>query len=191
MAGIFKITNRINGHVYIGNAKNPKRELGRFKNNKNTDIKNHPVCKDIEKYGNDKFDFSVLEECTAGKIKDRQIYYINLYDAKEIEPFPRKPRTLGNGLVEHTKKMKTDPQYREKIIKKYKNNRPNAISVDMIDKDTGERIRQFPKLMDGAAWIRTNTKYAKADYATINKVCKGTGKTAYGYRWRYTKNNDA
>jgi group I intron endonuclease len=188
MPGIFKITNKVDGSVYIGNAPNPKMELGRFRSNKKTDSnKVHPLCEDIEKYGYDKFDFSVLEECTAGKIKDRQIYYIDLFNAKEVEPFPRRRRTLGKGLVEHSKKMKTDPKYREGIIEKYKRNRPNAICVDMMDKDTGEIIRQFPKLMDGAAWIRKNTKYFKADYATINKVCKGAGKTAYGYKWRYTK----
>lgn len=81
--------------------------------------------------------------------------------------------------------MKADSVYRAKIIQRYKENRPNAIAVDMLDKETKEIIRSFSKLMDAAAWIRENTDYKKADYATINKVCKGRGKTAYGYAWRY------
>lgn len=73
------------------------------------------------------------------------------------------------------------------MVEKYKKNRPNAIAVDMIDKETLEVVKTFPKIMDGANWIRENTAYKKADYATINKICKKQGKTAYGYKWRYVK----
>lgn len=93
----------------------------------------------------------------------------------------------GIGLKKHIEKMKTDPVYHQMMVEKYKNNRPNAIAVDMLDKDTMEIIMTFPKIMDGASWIRENTSYKKADYATINKICKKQGKTAYGYKWRYTK----
>lgn len=94
---------------------------------------------------------------------------------------------MGAGLKKHIEKMKTDPEYRKKMIEKYKSNRPNAIEIDMLDKDTMQIIMTFPKIMDGAAWIRQNTSYVKADYSTINKICKKQGRTAYGYRWRYTK----
>ena len=91
------------------------------------------------------------------------------------------------GLKRHVEKMKTDPEYRKRMVEKYKNNRPNAIEIDMLDKETMEIIKTFPKIMDGATWIRENTPYVKADYATINKICKKQGKTAYGYKWRYTR----
>lgn len=94
---------------------------------------------------------------------------------------------VGVGLKKHIEKMKTDPEYRQIMVEKYKNNRPNAIEIDMLDKDTMRIIKTFPKIMDGAAWIRENTSYVKADYATINKICRKQGKTAYGYKWRYTK----
>lgn len=93
----------------------------------------------------------------------------------------------GEGLKKHIEKMKTDPEYRQLMVEKYKNNRPNAIEIDMLDKETMQIIKTFPKIMDGAAWIRENTPYVKADYATINKICKKQGKTAYGYKWRYTR----
>lgn len=112
-------------------------------------------------------------------------------DAMGAVPLQKKKRkvspNVGLGLKKHTERMKTDPEYRKIMVEKYKNNRPNAIAVDMLDKDTFEIVMTFPKIMDGAAWIRENTRYTKADYATINKICKRQGKTAYGYRWRYTK----
>lgn len=94
---------------------------------------------------------------------------------------------VGLGLKKHVEKMRTNPEYRQMMVEKYKKNRPNSIAVDMMDKETLEVIMTFSKIMDGASWIRENTSYKKADYATINKICKKQGKTAYGYKWRYVK----
>lgn len=88
-----------------------------------------------------------------------------------------------NNLKKHKEKMQSDKEYYNQMIEKYKANRPNAVSVYMIDKDTNNIIMEFPKLMDAAKWIRENTEYSKADYSTISKVCKGRGKTAYGFKW--------
>lgn len=94
---------------------------------------------------------------------------------------------VGLGLKKHVEKMRNNPEYRQMMVEKYKKNRPNSIAVDMIDKETLEVVMTFSKIMDGASWIRENTSYKKADYATINKICKKQGKTAYGYKWRYVK----
>lgn len=99
----------------------------------------------------------------------------------------KKSPNVGLGLRKHVEKMRNDPEYRQEMVQKYKNNRPNAVPIDMLDKDTMRLIMTFPKIMDGAAWIRENTSYVKADYATINKICRKQGKTAYGYKWRYSK----
>lgn len=87
--------------------------------------------------------------------------------------------------ISHKERMKTDEEYRKKCIESMKANKPNAIKVNMVDKDTSEVLKTFDKLMDAAKWIRENTNYEKADYSTINKVCKGQSKTAYGYKWAY------
>ncbi len=125
----------------------------------------------------------VIEEISKGDT-------LSSMDEKNFKGKNRKKMkspNAGLGLRKHAEKMRTDPEYRQMMIEKYKNNRPNAIAIDMVDKDTMEVIMTFPKIMDGAAWIRENTDYKKADYATINKICKNQGKTAYGYKWRYTK----
>ncbi len=109
---------------------------------------------------------------------------------KGLEPEKKKRKVspnVGLGLKKHVDKMRNNPEYRQMMVEKYKKNRPNAIAVDMIDKETLEVVKTFSKIMDGANWIRENTAYKKADYATINKICKKQGKTAYGYKWRYVK----
>lgn len=205
MTGIYKITNRLTSKVYIGKSDDL---LNVWNNHKLLEkAKSLPIERDIALYGDSAFEFSILEECEADTIEERENFYVKLYGtatngynsrkmkhdffSKPIKSEDHHPKKIhpnvGLGLKKHIEKMKNDPEYRAQMVQKYKNNRPNAIPIDMINKLTGEIIMSFPKIMDGAAWIRENTSYEKADYATINKVCKGQCKTAYGYKWRYTR----
>lgn len=206
MVGIYKITNKINNKIYVGKSTDVKNVWEKHRSL--NEAKKFALEKDIALYGADKFEFSILEECEEEKLSDRESFYVDLYDAVKAGYNSKKPKVssllnasisieelknssnssrIGIGLRRHVERMRTDPEYRNRMVQKYKNNRPNAIPVDMMDKNTFEIIMTFPKIMDGALWIRENTNYGKADYATINKICKGQGKTAYGYRWRYIK----
>ncbi|MDQ5983359.1 MAG: hypothetical protein RUMPE_00370 [Eubacteriales bacterium SKADARSKE-1] len=206
MVGIYKITNKINNKIYVGKSTDIKNVWEKHRNL--NEAKKFALEKDMALYGADKFEFSILEECDEDKLSDRESFYVDLYDAikagynskkNKVSSFSserisaKEQKCCGNssnigiGLKKHVERMRTDPEYRNKMVQKYKNNRPNAIPVDMVDKSTCEIVMTFPKIMDGALWIRENTDYKKADYATINKICKGQGKTAYGYRWRYTR----
>lgn len=204
MTGIYKLVNKVNNKTYIGKSKNLKDIWESY----NGLLENEKVklTEEMRKYGSKNFEFSVLEECEESKLEERKIYYINFYKnnaelklakkkaVKEMSLVSsslksnqkNKPkRKMNKGLKTHIEKMHNDPEYRAQMVEKYKNNRPNAIAINMLDKVSGAVVRTFPKIMDGAAWIRQNTDYIKADYATINKICKGQGKTAYGFKWEY------
>lgn len=204
MTGIYKLVNKVNNKTYIGKSKNLKDIWESY----NGLLENEKVklTEEMRKCGSKNFEFSVLEECEESKLEERKIYYINFYKnnaelklakkkaVKEMSLVSsslksnqkNKPkRKMNKGLKTHIEKMHNDPEYRAQMVEKYKNNRPNAIAINMLDKVSGAVVRTFPKIMDGAAWIRQNTDYIKADYATINKICKGQGKTAYGFKWEY------
>lgn len=204
MTGIYKLVNKVNNKTYIGKSKNLKDIWESY----NGLLENEKVklTEEMRKYGSKNFEFYVLEECEESKLEERKIYYINFYKnnaelklakkkvVKEMSLVSsslksnqkNKPkRKMNKGLKTHIEKMHNDPEYRAQMVEKYKNNRPNAIAINMLDKVSGAVVRTFPKIMDGAAWIRQNTDYIKADYATINKICKGQGKTAYGFKWEY------
>ncbi len=201
MVCIYKLVNKVKNKVYIGksaNLKNIWEIYNGLRENEKLALES-----DIKNYGFKNFEFAILEECLEKDSPERENYYINLYNMQnqksllnsedeeisEIKPKVKKKaehrKSLNPGLKKHMERMKTDSDYRAKMIQKYKNNRPNAISINMLRKTDGEILKTFSKIMEGAAWIRENTKYKKADYATINKVCKGKGKTAYGYKWAY------
>lgn len=132
----------------------------------------------MKAYNNAEGNYKVTQQGTAA---------LDMSSESAVDGAKTKRANVGAGLKRHTDRMRNDPEYRQMMIQKYKSNRPNAISIDMMDRESGELINTFPKIMDGAAWIRENTDYSKADYATINKICKGYGKTAYGFKWRYTR----
>jgi group I intron endonuclease len=59
---IYKITNKVNGKVYIGKSNDPER---RWKQHKSEVYKNKTtyLYQSMRKYGVDNFSFIVIEEC--------------------------------------------------------------------------------------------------------------------------------
>lgn len=82
--GIYKITNQMNGKVYIGQS---TRIEERWKDHKqkpfleNSDEYNYPLYKAIRKYGLENFTFEVVEECLQEELNQKEIDYISLYES--------------------------------------------------------------------------------------------------------------
>lgn len=79
--GVYKITNIDNGKVYVGSSKNLKNRLNRhlWYLKKNTHSNSH-LQRAWNKYGEDKFEFSVLEFVPDVNILlEREQHYMNLY----------------------------------------------------------------------------------------------------------------
>ena len=75
---IYKITNNINGKVYIGQSKNPQ---NRFKQHIN-DKKDSAIHNAIKKYGEDNFSFEIIEG-PIENYNEREKYWIKLYNSYE------------------------------------------------------------------------------------------------------------
>lgn len=84
MIGIYKITNNINGKVYIGLSTNIEKRWNRHKSAAfNPKDKNYqyPLYQAMRKYGLNNFSFEVIEECSICDLNDKEIYYIAFYDS--------------------------------------------------------------------------------------------------------------
>lgn len=85
ICGIYKITNKVNGKVYIGQSVDiSKRWKDHVSNSYNENSKSYmlPFHCAIRKYGKDSFDFEILEEITDKKqLDDREIFYIEKYNS--------------------------------------------------------------------------------------------------------------
>lgn len=80
---IYKITNKQNGHIYIGQSKNPKK---RFKEHCYQYSNSYSILNTvIRKYGKENFDFEIIE----GPIKnynEREKYWIKYYHCYVKDP---------------------------------------------------------------------------------------------------------
>lgn len=79
MIGIYKITNKINGKIYIGQSKDIAHRWKEHKWRSKNCL--YPIQKAITKYGIENFEFEVIEECLLEELDDREIYYIDLYNS--------------------------------------------------------------------------------------------------------------
>lgn len=85
MIGIYKITNKINGKLYIGFSNNIERRFREHKYRGTQYEKNpewdKPLYRAMRKYGIENFSFEIIEECTIETADEREIYWINYYDS--------------------------------------------------------------------------------------------------------------
>lgn len=112
MIFIYKITNKINSKVYIGLTKDLER---RFKEHK-TGKGSKSLYRDILKYGEDNFDFSVLEEVNDyNQAALKEIQYISNYDAL-ISGYNKTP----GGEIPETQSLKEKKNKKKKKSKRNK-----------------------------------------------------------------------
>ena len=84
-SGIYKITNIINNHSYIGQSKNI---YNRFNSHHICDYQNPNNCQynskiyqAFRKYGLENFDIQILELCSEEEMDEKEIQYIKKYDS--------------------------------------------------------------------------------------------------------------
>lgn len=74
--GIYKIENKINGKIYIGQSVNIERRF-----NEHCRRDEQQIDQAIQKYGVNNFTFSILEECEIEQLNQREDYYISKYNS--------------------------------------------------------------------------------------------------------------
>lgn len=82
--GIYKIQNKINGKIYIGQSVNIKKRWTKHRNsycdtfdhNYNTHL-----YRSMRKYGIENFEFSIVELCLQQELNERERYWISYYNS--------------------------------------------------------------------------------------------------------------
>lgn len=89
MGIIYKIENKQNGKVYIGQTKGSLKE--RLNNNFHghfkrafVENKNHPLYDAMRKYGKSGFTYEIIEEVSNDLLDEREIYWIEFYNSHNI-----------------------------------------------------------------------------------------------------------
>lgn len=81
-SGIYKITNKVNGKVYIGQTYDLYYRWNRHRSDlDNNRHSNRHLQSSWNKYGKDNFKYEIIEKCGLDIIDDREIYWIRNYDS--------------------------------------------------------------------------------------------------------------
>ena len=82
--GIYKIENKINHKVYIGQSVNItdrwRNHRSAYKDTSDKAYETH-LYRSMRKYGIENFNFSIIEECLPSELNERERYWISYYDS--------------------------------------------------------------------------------------------------------------
>lgn len=208
MPYIYKITNKVNGKVYIGKTTYSiqKRWKEHLKAAKNSKSEKRPLYSAINKYGAENFKIEQIEECSHDILNERECYWIEYYgsfkngynatiggDGKAYLDYDLIYKTyLATKSIKETARLCDcsvvsvrkilDIYGITKDIRIKNGNIFNKTSfgrpVAKIDKCTNKIIAVYETI---AAAEKENPKANNH----ISSVCKGKRKTAGGYKWQY------
>ena len=208
MIGVYKITNKVNGKMYIGGSTNLKlRKIDHFKPYRINRLRHLPIYEAMLEHGRENFEFEVIERTTEEDLNTREEYYIDKYNT--VEDGYNVVRTALNvhdeefskvnadRLRERNLKNWQDPEYREHITnssREYQKTVPyekrlNAIKglnkyTDSIKKSIGQYDKQGNLIatFDG---MREAGRQTGIQHTSIGKVANGDRKSAGGFVWKY------
>lgn len=185
---VYKITNKINGKVYIGQTIRSlevrlKQHLSRGES---------LVSKAIKKYGLENFIIEQIDKANSIEdLNEKEIYWIDYYNSISPNGYNISKGGLGSLGVKHSDSWrkqhsiemsgvnnplfgkKHSDETKRKIGLKSKNR--DWFHREIINKDTGERFSTMKEACE---------KYS-IDPSSLSKCCKGKYKTVGGYQWGY------
>ena len=216
ICGIYKITNLVNGKVYIGQSQDI---YSRWKEHKYARNKRDyfALYGAFKKYGFDNFSFEIVECCPFEQLNEKEIYYIAQYhsyigDAKSNGYNMTKGGVLSFTHVGNDDQGKVVYQYDLKgnFIAQYRNQHKAAKAVGLKGIAGGFQWREvyFDEIPPFQKKYKKKTVYQYSKFgdfikehentdraaeevgcskSLIELCCEGHSKTGKGYQWSYER----
>lgn len=199
MGVIYKATNKINGHSYIGQTTNFQRRKMEHLSCKCASV----FAKALKKYGKENFIWEILEECNNNELDEREIYWISYYNTYYNGYNSTQGGQFNDGLLQWQKThkdimkenalngLKYAEQYWEdkedERIRIIKERQKQAVLVVMRKVKCVELNKIFNSLSEAEKWSKTkdNPNGLVSHHQHISKVCSGKRHTTGGYHWEY------
>lgn len=170
MIGIYKITNLINNHSYIGQSVNIedriRRHKTKYKNPMANDY-NKILYKAFRKYGIENFSFEVIEQCSINQLDLKEKQWIQYYNTfEEGYNITRGSREEDFKVKKH-KKSNFLTQEQVNTIKNFLRENIN-ISTEQIGKKFNVSGRTIRSINKGQTWHDEKESYPiRKPYASL------------------------
>lgn len=164
---IYKITNLVNGKVYIGQTIRPVEQ--RFRRHI-SDAQHHVIdthfTRAINKYGEDNFVCEVIDTATStDELNQKEVYWINYYDAchKGYNTSPGGYACGGNTYAN----LENIDEIREKLAKTKRGGKnPNSRRVCVTHLPSRTKII-FTSMQEAADWLGLSS------HMPVSRRCRG------------------
>lgn len=205
---LYKITNVINGKVYIGKTYQSIEERWKEHQKDSQRFSTRPLYKAMRKYGVENFSIESLGQYNEGQLEEKEIEVIEKYNSfisgynatlggdgrrrvpeEEILFLYKK----GLSILNIQKQTGYDKDTIKNILRG--NNIPIRQSKDYTQKsvikiDKNDQTEEvFQSIADAARWIREQNLSKDKNFGSIKTkislVCRNKRKTAYGYKWKW------
>jgi group I intron endonuclease len=177
MCGIYKITNNINGKVYIGQSIAIQKRFNRHKTtayNINDEAYNYPLYQAIRKYGENNFSFEVIEECDLDLLDSREKYWIQFFKS-DNRNFGYNQTPGGDSSF---KNLKITWDIADKIVYLL---RDTELSQEEIAEKFNVSQSMVSYICSGISWRKEGIKYPIREKSSqrgniVKKYCLNCGK---------------
>lgn len=175
-SGIYKITNTINGHCYIGSAININRRWRLHKSSLSLD-KHHSVYlqRAWNKYGADSFDFSIIEYCSPITLIFREQYWIDA-----LNPEYNIAKKAGNTIGVRNFGHKHTDEAKAKMAEKARGRHPTTETLLKMS-EAGKKRVPYMRTPETSAKLSASMKGHPVSTSTrekLSKALKGKPSTA-------------
>jgi group I intron endonuclease len=199
--GVYIIRNTINGKLYVGSSNNLKYRIARhlYMLKSSTHYNRHLQAA-FDKYGQDAFQFQIVEECSIEEQIAREEYYTQLHKALDpsfgynLAPHPFqgargvKWSEASRAQLSNTLKQTYASGQRVKIFVKHNEQTRKRIGEAGKGRISANRRaiwchqtgREYSSLHQAAAELRLSV-------STIGDVVTGRHKSAYGFTFEYAE----
>lgn len=178
MVGIYKITNLINNHAYIGQSTNIEDRLRRHKTrykNPNAADYDKILYKAMRKYGIENFSFEILEQCSINELDLKEKYWIQYYNTfKEGYNVTQGSREEDLKVKKHKKSNILNEETLKAIKKCLKENL--TLSTEQIGQKFNVSGRTIRSINNGETWYDEKESYPiRKPYASLTNNYKTLG----------------
>ena len=152
---IYKITNLINGKIYIGQTVHPNKRWIEHKYKARNELDNYPIHLAIKKYGEENFSFEVLEETENYDEREKEL--IKQYNS--LCPNGYNVAIGGNSLVMYGENHPRNTISNENVLNIIKELQDNKLTDRAIAQKYNTTDKIVADINHGITHVQSNIKY--------------------------------